>query len=386
MNILDVVKKKKCIGCGVCATTCPYNVIKMSYMDKEGFYRPLLKKASCINCGLCSKVCPADNECLEGSFIGPYKEIFLAHAFDDNVRNKATSGGVVNSLIRYLLVEGYVEAALMVVCDNNIIGASTKFFETKDVHMLENAPRMFSSRYVALPVLEKLSKHDYKRIAVVGTPCQMIALTKYSQIFKATKIIKIGIACSGGISFKATEEYKKKQQAVDALMYYRGDGWPGKNSLILKDKNIEYKHLGSMFERMFSSQIFKNPGCRKCYDQFAELADISFCDFWNNSELEHEMKGNSCVIIRNSKLKCLIDDMIKKHYIEIVRTLSEEETIKSQSLVLKSKKNKFYHTVYGKFFSLIIDVVFKLKIYRMFDIKQYDFFCKLYNKLLKSHK
>ena len=77
-------------------------------------------------------------------------------------------------------------------------------------------------------------------------------------------IFTIGVTCSGGMSYKATEQYKKLQNMPISKMFYRGDGWPGKNCLISSDGNkIEYVHNGSLFERMFSSQIFKNPGVKK---------------------------------------------------------------------------------------------------------------------------
>lgn len=115
-------------------------------------------------------------------------------------------------------------------------------------------------------------------------------------------IFTIGVTCSGGMSYKATEQYKKLQNMPISKMFYRGDGWPGKNCLISSDGNkIEYVHNGSLFERMFSSQIFKNPGCRGCKDHFAEQAEISFCDFWNAEERKTESEGNSCVIIRSAR-------------------------------------------------------------------------------------
>src|SRR5699024_4597837 len=113
-----------------------------------------------------------------------------------------------------------------------------------------------------------------KSNAVVGTSCQTTAL-KLMGGTSDLNIFKIGITCSGGMSYKATTEYKRIQNQQFAKMFYRGDGWPGKNSLITTNGNIEYPHNGSLFERMFSSQIFKNPGCRACKDHFAENADIS---------------------------------------------------------------------------------------------------------------
>ena len=51
------------------------------------------------------------------------------------------------------------------------------------------------------------------------------------------------------MSYKATEQYKKLQNMPISKMFYRGDGWPGKNCLISSDGNkIEYVHNGSLFD------------------------------------------------------------------------------------------------------------------------------------------
>lgn len=122
-------------------------------------------------------------------------------------------------------------------------------------------------------------------------------------------------------------------------MFYRGDGWPGKNCLVSDNLILEYNHLGSLFERMFSSQIFKNPGCRECRDHFAEQAEISFCDFWNAEERRTESEGNSCVIIRSKRAREYFDKMQETGFVEAVRSLNENEVAETQMHVLRAKKD-----------------------------------------------
>ncbi len=65
---LPVIDPVKCTACGVCAQTCPVNVIEILPMAKEVLVRchskdkgPVAKKncqTGCIACGLCVKVCP----------------------------------------------------------------------------------------------------------------------------------------------------------------------------------------------------------------------------------------------------------------------------------------------------------------------------------------
>ena len=50
--IINVINKSLCMGCGVCAASCPTRAIKMI----EG--RPLVSSELCIKCGVCSFQCP----------------------------------------------------------------------------------------------------------------------------------------------------------------------------------------------------------------------------------------------------------------------------------------------------------------------------------------
>ena len=189
------------------------------------------------------------------------------------------------------------------------------------------------------------------------------------------------------MSYKATEQYKKLQNMPISKMFYRGDGWPGKNCLISSEENkIEYVHNGSLFERMFSSQIFKNPGCRGCKDHFAEQAEISFCDFWNAEERKTESEGNSCVIIRSARADEYFNKMQELGFIKVVRSLNEKEVADTQMHVLKAKKGKLHSSVRYHVFTKTIDYIFAHNLYERFGIKEYNYFCKFYRKLCERQK
>lgn len=338
MNISQKVLKGSCVSCGMCSSICPRNAITMEYKRTNGFFSPIISVDKCIDCGLCLKCCPT--ECMDSkSVMGACLNIYLAHAVDEEIRKKATSGGVINTLVQFILSKNIVEAVLLVGHDANSPIEASAYIVTKDtVSLLAEQPREYTSRYVVVPVMERYKEltGKYKRIAVVGTPCQINSLQRVKKA--GMKILSIGVTCSSGTSYLATQEYKHLMKASDSVMYYRGNGWPGYNSLYMGEEAIEKYHTGSLFERMFSSQIFKNPGCRRCSDHFAENADISFCDFWNAEEMSNEKIGNSCVIVRSKCGKQIFDDMISEGVVSVVRELEKKEVIKSQYGVLKAKK------------------------------------------------
>ena len=220
----------------------------------------------------------------------------------------------------------------------------------------------------------------------MGTPCQIQAL-KLGGGKANLDIFTIGVTCSGGMSYKATEQYKKLQNMPISKMFYRGDGWPGKNCLISSERNkIEYVHNGSLFERMFSSQIFKNPGCRGCKDHFAEQAEISFCDFWNAEERKTESEGNSCVIIRSARADEYFNKMQELGFIKVVRSLNEKEVADTQMHFLKAKKGKLHSSVRYHVFTKTIDYIFMHNLYERFGIKEYSYFCKFYRRLCERQR
>lgn len=387
MNIEKVVQASNCRSCGYCFSVCPVNAIDMIYT--EGIFRPTVNASQCVQCGKCVKNCPAENVFAENGLLGSYMNLLLAHSSNCDVRHNATSGGVINSLVRFLLKERIVDGILMAGYDGKSVNeTSSQLITLAEMNILEKRTRDFSSRYVLTPVLTGLRNipEKIKKLAVVGTACQIQAL-KLGGGKADLDIFTIGVTCSGGMSYKATEQYKKLQNMPMSKMFYRGDGWPGKNCLISSDGNrLEYVHNGSLFERMFSSQIFKNPGCRECRDHFAENAEISFCDFWNAEERRTESEGNSCVIIRSKRAGEYFDKMQEAGFVEVVRSLNENEVTETQMHVLKAKKGTLHNSVRYRMFTKIVDYVFKHNLYEKFGIKEYNRFCKFYRKLCESQK
>lgn len=383
MNIATVVNEARCVSCGLCKSVCPVDAIELKYQKNKGVFVPYVNTNKCINCGKCWKYCAAQmtKSC---SLLGEMTVGYLAHAKSSDIRKGATSGGVINRVINYLLKMDYVEAVILVRHDiNSPIESSVKILTKSGVDDL-NKSREYSSRYVLVPVLESVKEafHKFSKVAIVGTPCQINAISRLPH--PNVTLWKIGIACSGGMRYTATEEYKRVSGLNNSEMFYRGNGWPGHNTLIHKDKAIDFNHQGSLFERMFSSQIFKIKGCRHCSDQFAEFADISFCDFWNSDELKHEKIGNSCVIIRNKKAEQIINELIENNEIEVVKQLGKKEIIDSQKSVLQAKKGNLHENKKYKMFFLIIDLIYYLKLYRIFNVKVYNRIASYYLKLCRE--
>ena len=310
MNNVKNVIRKKCVGCGCCIGICKQKALEKEFDKKTGFYNIVLNKERCNECGFCRKICPALKRSSKLDYIGSYKKLLLMHSNDSVIREKATSGGVVFSVIKKALEKQVVDYAY-------ILGWSSESdMQTKlwlmDKETIEDIDdnRKFSSRYVSYPIGEVIGEIDPdKKYVIVGLPCQIEGFRNIN----LENVFLIGIACSGAVSYKASEmaqqHLKDTFDPQKDLYFYRGDGWPGFNEVVNDENKFREDHLTSFFNTVFSSKVFTKKGCMNCNDQLAEMADISCFDYWNQTELKNERIGKTGVIIRSDKGLQLMDSI-----------------------------------------------------------------------------
>lgn len=383
-SILKIVNADRCVHCGACKLACHTKAIDMTFSKKTGFYMVNFEKSKCCNCGSCLKICPAyNNELRKGDLLGSFKSIFLAYTTDYIIREKATSGGIVNEICRYLIEEGEVDGAIMAKLDANSPTKTYSYVITSSDD-LKNNPRDYSSRYISIPITLALNESEIKnnkKYAIVGTPCQIKGMRR---IF-GDKHIYIGLACSEGISWIATQRFLNKINIDNTKiqsLYYRGEGWPGYSSVItLGGENIEQEHYRSDFNSIYSSQIYRAKGCRYCHDQFAEEADISCFDFWNDDELKNETVGKTGVIIRTDRGKTIIDSLIDKGRIAISKDLSATDVSQSQLWILLLKKKYWNHFVIRSYYK-VVDIIRLLGLDKHMPISVFNFLSKCFRKVI----
>lgn len=380
------ILKKDCVKCGMCFTVCPVQAISMHANHKTGFYDFSVNEEKCVNCGKCKASCPANGKInTADSAVGSYSDIYLVHSTNQEVRTNSTSGGAVNSFLRYLIDNRIIDSAYVLRENNkNIFECEVIEINPGNSEELLLEPRRFASRYVSYPVLAALKNKNKKRIAIVGTPCQIKAVSKSDF---SSDVIKIGIACSGAMSYNASKILKEQLASDDYHLFYRGNGWPGKNSLIKNNSAvIEQTHQKSCFEKMFSSWIFKNKACLNCNDQFASAADISFFDFWNKDEMKNEHIGNSAVIIRTDLAERHFLNCAKENYIEIQKKISEKDAVKTQSGPLLLKQYRLHRKFPLNLYFSAVKLTEKSHLYKFIPLKKYKKIIKIYNRLINITK
>ncbi|MCL6589058.1 MAG: Coenzyme F420 hydrogenase/dehydrogenase, beta subunit C-terminal domain [Firmicutes bacterium] len=415
-----VFEKKTCFGCGTCVSVCPQNALEARYDSRRGFYRVECAEKYCNYCGLCAKVCPALETVTKsvvtrpgysvkeaaavqkaaGSgkiyehFLGSYSQLLLGYSGHQGVRLNATSGGAVNAVLRFLIQNKLADEAVLIREQNEAkLKTGLQVINLTNCEALAEEPRAFASRYVSYPLgicLKMLQKNN--RAVIVGTPCQIQGFRNYLELKQSDQVILLGIACSGAMSYQATQElFRRKGAPPSSRIYYRGAGWPGKNTIIAPVEGApigeggiwEEDHLGSLWNAMFTSQVFKNPACRNCRDQFAEASDLSFFDLWSGEELEEEDLGKTGIIVRTTRGAAILKSAVGQQYLRIVREIHPQEAIRSQAWALALKKGPKNPGFRIKLHHGVCSLIRNTKVHRLFSKKTYRRMANLFFNGLK---
>ena len=350
-TIEQIAKNNLCTGCGTCVAMCPKKAIEMRIDERKGIYVPKINEEKCNSCGLCRRVCPGhsvDFKALnldifgkepEDVLMGNYQACYLGHAADYDLRYNAASGGVVTALLLFALEKGMIDGALVTkMSEENPLEPQPFIARTK-----EEIISACKSKYCPVPAniaLREILK-EAGRFAVVGLPCHIHGVRKAESANKKLKekvILHIGIFCSHSDTFWQTEFLLKKlgiKEEDIAKIDYRGEGWPGLMSVLLKNGkkvSVPYSEAGSL-HGLWLHAILR---CAFCCDLTAELADVSCGDAWLPEILVNEKMGKSIVISRTKIGEALFLEAAQNGYIELEKTSSDK--VKQSGDMMQTKK------------------------------------------------
>jgi coenzyme F420 hydrogenase subunit beta len=287
--VQQVQKQGLCHRCGGCVTFCTAVNFGALELDEDGKPR-YGDMEKCIECGLCYCICPEINEFEEetrrkvawSAPNGRIIETSVARASDFEVRQKGTDGAVVTALLLHLFDTGRIDGAIvtkpagnfmrepsLAVTRQEIEDAAGFFFDTS------HGMKHLSDRYVTYSTIEEFApmmKKGLRRVAMVGTPCQIKAFRRMEVLgIIPSDSIKycLGLFCSGNFTFG--EENRKK------LAQTHGFDWEHVKKINIKDKLLIHLDNGEIRSSDLDDLDFmKRYACRYCPDYSAEFADISF--------------------------------------------------------------------------------------------------------------
>lgn len=314
-NIISYVENAICIGCGACSACCPVWAITMDY-NETGFLYAKVDSEKCIDCGKCLKVCPNNydykGQDLEKSVKGKYCDAYLCYSLDSRDRMEGQSGGVVTSLLKYLLDSHTVEKAIVNAFSKedgvNIVKAVTKS---------EELDQTKGSFYTQSPVMKKIVENCQSRLTAVVLGCQGESYRMWESCKGVRDDYIIGLVCECQNSRLIIDNLlsKAKVGSEEEVINFRFKdkrygGVPGNVHVVTEKKGycVDERTRRELF------YVYKCFRCYKCIDKMNVCSDIVCMDPWgiDNPEIK---KGCTVVLVRTEKGGELMRKAIEKEYI-----------------------------------------------------------------------
>jgi len=349
--IKEVHDRGICQECGGCTSFCSsaeYDVIGF----KDGYSPPgYINEDKCLECGICYYICPQTHvldDDLNKTYkfsdyssmpIGYYEDIYSCQATDKEFLEYGTDGGVVNSIINYLLEKKMVDGAIVSKTDAPFSREATFADNKPDLirssgTKLDISPQLdeiqkFSTYTHSIP---KLNHYKFKKLAVVGTPCQLYTI-RCMQDLGVTPSENVGIClglfCYENFFFEKSQIKKFEKDfnikfsdivkiniKEDVIFRLKSEG-TGEKII-----HIPFNHL----------KEYMRPACNACDDFTNIFADISFGGLGSPEKyttvIPRTEKGKSILsqVINAGIINCLdLDSNKKTKMIELISQISQSK-------------------------------------------------------------
>lgn len=292
--------KDFCTGCGLC-----HDQQNVSFFtDSAGYDVPT--SLSKEQAAFCDIVCPMgkngighDHE--TSSLWGNYRAMYKGFSCDEDIRFRASSGGVTTTLAVYLLEKKLVDGVIHIQADPDVP------YRTKVVcsYTPEEVIQRCGSRYCQSSPLYDISKliKPNEKYAFIGKPCDVRALRNLINqrgVFADSIPYLFSFFCAGTPTDTANKKLLNELGCPEERcteLHYRGNGWPGLTYAIDDTGKKSCMEYEKSWMAILGRSIRKS--CKFCFDGIGEAADVSCGDYWNlgkdNKPLFEETKGQNVV-------------------------------------------------------------------------------------------
>ena len=225
---------------------------------------------------------------------GPYLDMFRARLRPARVGAQWT--GIATTLGERLLEEGLVDAVIATASDPDDRWAPRPVLVTRAADMAQcRGMKMGFSPVLAL--LDDAAARGYRRLAVIGVPCQVHALRALEQELGLERLYVIGTPCSDNTTTERFHQFL-------ALLTER----PGEVTYLefLADYHVELRFVDGSQKRIPFIQLpisqlpsdFIPLTCRSCFDYTNALADLTV-GYMGGS-------GEQWLLVRNERGRALV--------------------------------------------------------------------------------
>ncbi|NVM35026.1 MAG: Coenzyme F420 hydrogenase/dehydrogenase, beta subunit C-terminal domain [Candidatus Lokiarchaeota archaeon] len=343
-----------CQECGGCVSFCNSIENDVIGFKKTNSHPEYINNEKCLECGICYFICP-QTHILDDDLNKIYKfsdflsmplgfveAIYSCQAIDSEFLNYGTDGGVVNSIINYLIEKKFIDGAIV---------AKTKSPFSREVIVAKSREDLISASGVKLDIspqldtvqkyhtyissLPKLRHYKFKKLAFVGTPCQIYTIRCMQNlgIIPSENIeICLGLFCYENFFFdnKKVEKFEK-----DFKLKFKNI----KRINIKEDLIISLKDDSTVYIPFKKLTDYMRQACAVCKDFTNIYADISFGGLGSPNKF-------TTVITRTKKGKDIVNKALNAGVIKSLKLDANEKkdmiekiTQFSQSKIKRTEKN-----------------------------------------------
>ncbi len=315
----DKMYRDYCTGCGLCKSFLGVEF----EIEKDGFTKPIFEQEGVLE--FCENVCPASGKHVlkqDDTTWGKYIHVYKGFSANQEVRYKASSGGMITSIAMYLLQEKMVDGIVQIGENDSNPFLTESFVSTSVEEIMERC----GSRYVLSSTLENIIQVFLRggKYAVIGRPCEIIALKNFLELnpqYNSQVYCTISFFCAGSpsvnASIKLAKELGVEMNDVKRIRY-RGFGWPGRATVYDKNGSEASMNYIDSWMNILGRDIRKI--CKFCTDGVGEFADISCGDLWKTKDCKpifDETDGENIIFTRSEIGENILNGAYKMKYIEI---------------------------------------------------------------------
>jgi len=329
MLMFDELKRKVidpnfCTFCGTCEAACPVYAVKLGRDQPQQVYDC---SAIALRCTICHDLCPHTDTLIPElvklvntapfweNDVGHYRRILLARSLDPNIRRMHQSGGVVSSLLMYMVDSNFVDGAVVSRTAPGLLVKDKPTLASVPDDMLSPIESKISPRAVSAAYGEAAYDYWKPRIAFIGTPCQVRAIRKleawHHRLADCLKIV-IGLFCLWAFSREKLLQYLSESHSIDSANITKFE-------LIGRDFEV-YTKSGVVRIPVAEAKSHIVESCKLCVDFTSKLADISIGGAGH-------LQGWSIIVSRTEKGDQCLEAAMKERFLET-------EEIEEQSDVL----------------------------------------------------
>lgn len=291
----EIIKNNLCCSCGGCVGLCPYFKIRHEQVA-------LLEPCG-LNEGRCYDLCPRTEtdfsdlsrrvfgEERRDYVLGHHQSVLMSQSRDRSVKKAAQYGGTVTQLLLQAFADQTIDGALLA-------RTSERYPLLPEPFLARNAEAVLSARgskYTACPTLALLdeSLRQCRKLAVVGRPCQVLALRKRQAIepeLNERIALVLGLFCMWALDYRGLVAHLRPHLDLSAARKFD----------IPYNRFVVYTATGPRELDFEPIRHLRRQTCDICYDFTSELADLSvgsteWKDNWNT------------LIVRSARGRALVD-------------------------------------------------------------------------------